>query len=79
MKDTHNLFLDMTPILSTRRSRGLELVVEELEQGVPHLDDSGRHGGNVLLPGFKEFVLGQDHRDLVQLQAREEDRSWTNR
>ena len=68
--ETHNLLLDMTPILSTRRGRGLELVVEKLEQGVPHLDNSGRHGRDVLLPGFKEFVLGQDHRDLVDIKPR---------
>ena len=48
--DTHDLFLDVTPVFPSGRGRRLELVIEQLKEGVPHLDDSTRHGGDVPLP-----------------------------
>jgi hypothetical protein len=61
---TDDLLLDMTPILPPGRGGRLELVIEQLEQGIPHLDDPTRHGGNIPFPRVEQFRVGQDHRDL---------------
>lgn len=54
----------MTPVLPSGRGRRLELVIEQVKQGIPHLNDSTRHGGNVVLPRIEEFRVGEDHGDL---------------
>jgi hypothetical protein len=53
----------VTPVRTSSRSRSLELL-ELVEQTVPHLDDSRRHGDDVLLPFVEQLRLGQDQRYL---------------
>lgn len=47
---THDLLSDMAPIFPSGRRGSLELVVEQIEERIPHLDNPAGHGSDVLLP-----------------------------